>query len=62
MAFSHGQIEGANNLYIRTAIWNTITLKETDTIDILLHATERMRIYIIGITQIHYTSDIPMIW
>ena len=36
IALSPGQIEGANNLPVRTATWNTRTLKETDMIDILL--------------------------
>ena len=62
MALSPGQIEGANNLPVRIATWNTRTLKETDTIDILLHETERMGIHIIGITETHWTSDIPTIW
>ena len=62
MALYPGQIEGANNLPARTATWNTRTLKETHTINILLHETERMGIDIIGITETHWTSDIPTIW
>ena len=61
MALSPGKIEGANNLPVRIAIWNTRTLKETDTIYILLHETERMGIDIIVITETHWTSDIPTI-
>ena len=62
MALSPGQIVGANNLPVRIATWNTRTLKETDTIYIILHETERMGIDIIGITETHWTSDIPTIW
>ena len=42
MALSPVQKVGANNLPVRIAIWNTRTLKEMDTIDILLHETEIM--------------------
>ena len=43
-------MEGANNLPVRIAIWNTRKLKDTDKIDILLHETEIIGIDIIGIT------------
>ena len=62
MALNPGQIEGAINLPVRTASWNTRTLKEMDTIDILLHETEIMGIDIIGIAETHWTIDIPTIW
>ena len=62
IALRPGQIEGANKLPVRIDTWNTRTLKETDNIDILLHETEIMRIDIIGITETHWTLDIPTIW
>ena len=61
MALSPGQIEGANNLPVRTAIWNTRTLIDNDTIDLLINEIERMEIDIIGITETHWTTDIPTI-
>ena len=62
MALSPGQIEGANNLSVRTATWNTRTLIDNDTIDLLINEIERMEIDIIGITETHWKTDIPMIW
>ena len=44
MALSPGQIEDVNNLPVRTATRNTRTLKEMDTIEILLHETEIMEL------------------
>ena len=65
MALSPGQIEGANNIPVityRTATWNTIPLIDNDTIDLLINEIERMEIDIIGITETHWKTDIPMIW
>ena len=62
MALSAGQIEGAKNIPVRMATWNTRTLKETNTMDILLHEIERIGIDFIGITETHWTSDIHTIW
>ena len=62
MALSPGKIEGANKLPVRTATWNTITLIDNDTIDLLIEEIERMEIDIIGITETHWTTDIPTIW
>ena len=38
------------------------TLIDNDTIDLLINEIERMKIDIIGITDIHWTTDIPTIW
>ena len=62
MALSPGQIEGANNLPVRTATWNTGTLIDKYTIGLLIHEIERMEIDIIGITETHWTTDIPTMW
>ena len=62
MALSPGQLEGANNLPVSTATWNTITLIDNDNIDLLINEIERMEIDIIGITETHWTTDIPTIW
>ena len=62
MALNPGQIEGANNLPVRIVTWNTRTLKETDTIKILLYEIERMGIDIIDITETHWTSDMGEKW
>ena len=61
MAVSPGQIEGANNLPVRTATWNTKTIIDNDTIDLLVNEIERMEIYIFGITETHWTTYIPTI-
>ena len=37
MALSPRKIEGANNLPVRTATWNTRTLIDNDTIDLLIN-------------------------
>ena len=56
MAPSAGRIKGVNNLPIRIVTWNSITLKETETIEILLHAPERMGISSQnGITKVFQT-------
>ena len=62
MALSPGQIEGVNYLPVRTATWNTRTLIDNNIIDLLINEIERMEIDIIGITEIHWTTDIPTIW
>ena len=62
MALSPGQIEGLNNLPVRTATWNTKTIIVNDTINLLINKIERMEIYIFGITETHWTTDIPKIW
>ena len=62
IVLSPGQIEGANNLPVRTATWNTRTLIDNDIIDLLINEIERMEIDIIGITETHWTTDIPTIW
>ena len=57
MALSPGQIEGANNLPVRTATWNARTLIDNDTTDLLINEMD-----IIGITETHWTTDILTMW
>ena len=53
MALSPGQIEGANNLPVSTTTWNTRTLIDNDTNDLLINQIKRMEIDIIGIIESH---------
>ena len=54
--------EGAKNLPVRIATWNTRTLREKDSTELLLHEIGEMQINVIGITETHWTSDIPPMW
>ena len=62
MALSPWQIESANNLPVRMTTWNTRTLIDNATIDLLIHEIERMEIDIICITETHWITYIPTIW
>ena len=50
MTLSPGQKEGANNNQVRTATWNTRTLIDNDTIDVLINEFELMEIYITAVS------------
>ena len=62
MTLSPRQIEGTNNLPVRTATWNTRTRTDNDNIDLLINEIERMENDMIDITETHWTTDIPTIW
>ena len=51
-----------NNIPVRTATWNTRTLIDNDTIDLLINEIEQMETNIISITETHLTTSIPTIW